>query len=174
MMRRPRLEFTAATKREAFARSGGICECHRVPALMRILCNQPCGARLCVGNTEYHHIVADALRPDNSLDNAATLTKTCHALVTDLHDKKVIAQAKRREDRQRGIRPAPRQVLMGTVRSGVTRGFDGIPRWRDSGRQWPRGASPDAPNALVGPSLSLSHRVPVLEADPVLDNGRDG
>jgi hypothetical protein len=139
MMRRSRLEFTGPTKREAFKRSRGVCECQRVPALMRILRGQPCGVRLSTGNTEYHHIIADELRADNSLDNCAALTKTCHALSTNLHEKRVIAQAKRREDRQRGIGRTPRQALLGTFRSGVTRGFDRIPRWRDSGRHWPTG-----------------------------------
>ncbi len=32
---RPRTEFTKATKRKAFTRSSGICECHRVPKLKR-------------------------------------------------------------------------------------------------------------------------------------------
>lgn len=168
MMRRSRLEFTKPTKRAALARSQGICECARVPSLMRILRGNPCTVRLSTGNTEYHHIVADYFRPDNSLDNLACLTRTCHALVTDLVDKKEIARTRRREDRHNGIRRMPRQVLMGTVASGVSRGFDQIPRWRDSGRQWPRPATPDGPNAVIGSPVSVFARVPLLEADPVL------
>ena len=137
MMRRSRLEFTGPTKRAAFKRSNGICECARVPFLMRILDGNPCGVRLTVGNTEYHHILADFFRPDNSLENAAVLTKTCHALSTDYNEKREIARAKRREDRHRGIGRTPRQALLGTFRSGVRKGIGDVPRYRDTGRQWP-------------------------------------
>lgn len=101
-MTRARLNFTNATKREALHRSRGTCECARVPELMKILYHQPCGRPLGTGNTEFHHIIQDAIRPDNSLDNCAALTKTCHAIVTP-RDRKVIAKAKRNYDRHHGI-----------------------------------------------------------------------
>jgi hypothetical protein len=69
-----RLEFTAATKREAFARSGGICECHRIPWLKR---PDGCGVRLVAGGIFYEHVAPDAIRPDNSLENCAVLSRTC-------------------------------------------------------------------------------------------------
>lgn len=99
---RRRLNFTDTTKRQAFARSGGICECHRVPELMRLLRGQPCGVRLITGHIEYDHIIADAIRPDNSLENCAALTKTCHALKTP-RDRKVIAKSNHQRDRHLGI-----------------------------------------------------------------------
>jgi hypothetical protein len=68
-----RLEFTAATKREAFARSGGICECHRIPWLKR---PDGCGVRLVAGGIFYEHVTPDAIRPDNSLENCAVLSRT--------------------------------------------------------------------------------------------------
>ena len=71
---RRRLEFTAATKREAFARSAGICECRRIPWLNR---PEGCGVKLVAGGIFYEHINPDQIRQDNSLHNAAVLCKTC-------------------------------------------------------------------------------------------------
>lgn len=65
----PRNEFTAATKRKAYARSHGICECHRIP-------NWPfpvCGLYLGIANTFYDHIDPDYLSKDSSLENCAVL-----------------------------------------------------------------------------------------------------
>ena len=113
--RNRRLEFTAATKREAFARSGGICECHRIPWL-----NRPdgCGARLTAGNTFYEHINPDQIRQDNSLDNAAVLCKTCWREKTDTFDLPTIAKSNRVRDRHIGAVASPQQVIVGTVASG--------------------------------------------------------
>lgn len=69
-----RLEFSAPTKRAAYDRSNGICECHRIPWLRR---PNGCGRELREGNTFYEHINPDNIRQDNSLDNAACLVRTC-------------------------------------------------------------------------------------------------
>jgi hypothetical protein len=52
MMRR-RLEFSAETKRQAFERSGDICECYLIPWLKR---PNGCGAKLGIGNVFYDGI----------------------------------------------------------------------------------------------------------------------
>lgn len=98
-----RLEFTAPTKRDAYARSQGVCECYRVPWL-----NRPngCGVKLGAGNTFYEHIIPDNIRPDNSLDNCACLSKTCWREKTDTYDLPSIAKSNRIQDRARGIRSA--------------------------------------------------------------------
>lgn len=112
---RSRLEFTAATKRDAFSRSGGICECHRIPWL-----NRPdgCGVRLVAGNIFYEHINPDAIRQDNSLDNAAVLCKTCWREKTDHYDRPVIAKSNHVRDRHIGAVMTPQEVIVGTIASG--------------------------------------------------------
>lgn len=167
--RRSRLEFNSPTKRAAFDRSEGICECHRVPELMKILHGVPCGRPLGTGNTEFHHIIADALRPDNSLDNAAALTKTCHAIVTP-RDRTVIAQAKRRFDRHHGIRPTPREVIAGTVASGIARRMNGEIVDRETGLPWhernrilqPAGNG----NGIIIGVTPMLDRVPLIGSEP--------
>lgn len=115
MNTRNRLNFTAATKREAYARSCGICECHRVPWLRR---PRGCGVRLVAGAIRYEHIIQDAIRPDNSLGNAAVLTKTCWLEKTARIDLPTIAKTKRIGDRHIGAQASPREVLIGARASG--------------------------------------------------------
>lgn len=133
MMRR-RLNFTEPTKREAYARSGGICECHRVPELMRLLHGRPCGVALVTGCIEYDHIIADAIRPDNSLENCAALTKTCHALKTP-RDRKVIAKSNHQRDRHLGIHSA-RNRLPGGREDPRKRTMAGVVVDRATGERW--------------------------------------
>ncbi len=97
----PRLNFTAVTKRNAFDRSRGICECYLVPWLSR---PQGCGVKLVAGAIFYEHIIPDNIRPDNSLNNCAALTKTCWRKKTDNYDRKIIAKSNHSRDRNRGIR----------------------------------------------------------------------
>lgn len=167
MIRRNRAEFDTATKRAALHRSQGICECHRVPQLMALLNNRPCGCALTTGNTEYDHVIADALRPDNSLDNAAVLTRTCHKLKSDQHDIPVIAEAKRRFDRHYGIRSTPREVLAGTFASGVKLGFDRVPIDRITGKPWHQRDKLIVPswNGIIVGSVKLVP-VPLIGSDP--------
>jgi hypothetical protein len=109
-----RLEFTAKTKRLAFQRSGGTCECALVPML-----NRPngCGQPLRDGGIRYEHVLPDAIRPDNSLDNCACLTVACWREKTDSYDLPTIAKSNRQRDRARGIRPRRGQSFQ-TNRSG--------------------------------------------------------
>jgi hypothetical protein len=109
-----RHEFSAATKREAYERSGGICECHRIPNWPHPICRAPLGQ----GNTFYEHIDPDAICGRNDLDNAAVLTKTCWHLKTNTIDKPVIAKANRVRDRARGIKPENYPPIIGSRRSG--------------------------------------------------------
>jgi 5-methylcytosine-specific restriction enzyme A len=109
-----RIEFTSATKRLMYERSGGICECHRVPAM------SPCGRPLGPGNTFYEHVIQCALGGDNSPDNGAVLTRTCWKLKTSKQDLPVIAKVKRIRDRHRGIVARGRRIM-------GWRRFDGTP-----------------------------------------------
>jgi hypothetical protein len=112
---RSRLEFTAATKRAAFARSTGVCECHLIPWLRR---PAGCGVKLVAGGMFFEHITPDAIRPDNSIDNIACLTRTCWREKTARFDLPVIAKSNRVRDRHFGTRAEPQQVIVGSKASG--------------------------------------------------------
>lgn len=115
MIRRTRNNFASDTKRQAFERSRGICECHLIPHVFRI----PCGCPLGPGNTFYEHIDPDAICGRNDLDNCAALTKTCWSVKTNSYDKPVIANVRRMGDRAHGIRPAQFNPLVGTYASNI-------------------------------------------------------
>ena len=113
-MRHTRNNFTKETQRQAFHRSQGICECHRlaragVPGFSIEGCGRPLG----IGNTFYEHINPDALSNDNSLENAAAITRTCWRTKTDTYDLRVIAKSKRVADLAAGIKDPHRQQLPG-------------------------------------------------------------
>jgi hypothetical protein len=118
--RNRRLEFTAETKRQAYSRSGGICECHRIPWL-----NRPngCGVRLTAGQIFYEHLVPCNIKRDNSIDNAAVLCKTCWREKTDQIDRKIIAKSNHTRDKNIGAVVPPVQVIVGTKASGWKKTF---------------------------------------------------
>ncbi len=127
-----RLEFTAETKRQAYTRSRGVCECHRIPVLRR---PQGCGVILGTGNCFYEHIEPDAIKQDNSLENAACLCRTCWREKTAKYDRKIIAKSNHQRDRARGIsRTLKGRPMVGTKASGIKLHMGGAPTWRDSGR----------------------------------------
>lgn len=99
---RPRREFSPLTKRLALARSGGICECHRVPQLPAF--GTGCGRPLSEGNTFYEHVIPDNLDGGNAIDNCAALCRTCWKAKTATYDLPVIAKVKRQRDRSFGIK----------------------------------------------------------------------
>lgn len=87
-----RKEFSKIVKRNAFVRAAGRCE------------GPGCGAKLTLGKFAYDHIDPDGLMGEPTLENCQVLCAPCHLEKTRL-DVKHIAQAKRREDAHRGIRP---------------------------------------------------------------------
>lgn len=111
-----RREFSKDTKRQAFERSGGVCECHRVPSLKR---PQGCGLVLRSGHFNYEHIDQDALGGSNDLSNCAVLSKTCWREKTARIDLPLIAKNNRQRDRDRGTRTLPWRPMVGTKRSGI-------------------------------------------------------
>jgi len=111
----PRLEFPTATQREALARSNGICECHLIPYVF----TTPCGLKLGPANTFFEHIICDGISKDNSLENCAVLTRNCWRFKTANYDQPTVAQAKRKFDRNNGIRDPWKKALPGGKRSDV-------------------------------------------------------
>lgn len=109
-----RADFSAPTKREAYARSRGRCECHRLPEWPFAHCGRALGE----GDTFYEHIDPAAFSGRNDLDNCAVLTRTCWRLRTDTHNIPRVAKSNRQRDRARNIKPHHFRPLPGTVRSG--------------------------------------------------------
>ena len=132
MIRHARNNFTAATKREAYERSAGICECHLIPHVFKVACGRPLGP----GNTFYEHISPDRLGGLNDLDNCAALSKTCWKLKTSGYDRPKIDKARRQQDHGRGIRREQYRPLPGTKASGIKKPMRpfSTPVFRDSGR----------------------------------------
>jgi hypothetical protein len=118
-----RRKFSTQTKRDAYDRSGGICECHRIPWLER---PDGCGVKLVTGAIFYEHIKTDFHSSDNSLDNCAVLSRTCWREKTSEHDQPSIAKTKRLIDSARGIKK-PRTIT-------AWRKFDGTPVYARSQR----------------------------------------
>ena len=132
MTRSRRHEFTSETKRLAYTRSGGMCECALVPWLPTF--GVGCGCALGPGNVFYEHIIPDNIGGDNSLGNCAVLTKTCWRAKTSGYDLPTIADANRQRDRARGIKPRSWRPMPGGRNSDIKIRIGKPPVWRDSGR----------------------------------------
>jgi hypothetical protein len=128
---RLRRDFPNPVKREMADRSGGICECHRVPQLPTYKVGG-CGSLLGPGNTFYEHVIPHEIGGPSTADNGAVLVKTCWRLKTDVYDLPIIADAKRQQDRDRGIGGdgQGRYPMRGGRNSSETIGFDRVPRQR--------------------------------------------
>ena len=111
-----RSEFTSKTKRRAFARSNGVCECHLVPFLDR---PDGCGVKLVDGRIRYEHINPVEISSDNSLENCAVLTLACWREKTDKYDLPIIAKSNRVRDRARGIKRKSGRSSFQTNRDGA-------------------------------------------------------
>jgi hypothetical protein len=116
-----RVEFSNPIKRAAYTRSGGLCECFRVPQLNR---PKGCGLPVGEGNTFYEHITQDFFSHDNALENCAVLTKSCWREKTKI-DLRVIPKSKRVADRSRGIRRATSRPFPGGKNSPLKKKVSG-------------------------------------------------
>ena len=105
-MRSKRKDFSRETKRQAWERAAGICECHRIasygiPGFKAGGCYQMLGP---VGNIFYEHIIADRAGGKPTLENCAVLTRACWKIKTATNDLPLAAKVRRQEDMARGIR----------------------------------------------------------------------
>jgi len=100
-----RRDFSKPTKREAWNRARGICECQLL-ALAGIsgFTLEGCGGRLGPGNTFYEHIIVDRAGGKPTLENCAVLVKTCWQAKTADHDLPKAAKVRRQEDMAASIR----------------------------------------------------------------------
>lgn len=126
-----RLEFTARTKREAYARSNGICECHLlvdVPGIVRGGCGTPLTP---LTGIYYEHINQAFVHDDNSLGNCAVLTRTCWTIKTRFADLPTVARVKQRIDRNIGIRRTSASPFPGSKRDRYRKKMNGQVERRD-------------------------------------------
>ena len=100
-----RLEFTKQTKQAAFKRSGGVCECGRVPMLRR---PEGCGVKLIDNGSFFEHVTQAAIKDDASIENCACLVRTCWREKTYRIDLPVVAKSNRVRNKARGIRKPSR------------------------------------------------------------------
>lgn len=129
---RPRREFPASVKRLAWER------CKDADGIPRC---EDCTAQLSTANVhyderddgEFDHDLADNLLGEPTLDNCKVRCKTCHGRKT-MRDRKLIAKNNHSRDRNQGIRPTPRQTLVGSRKSNIKIRIGKPPVWRDSGK----------------------------------------
>lgn len=112
-----RREFSAATKRAAWDRAGGICECG---------CGQPFTDHP-KERPHYDHIVPDALGGRNDLENCQAIRIACHAVKTGDYDIKRIAKARRGEKASKNL-IAPKAKIPGSKGTGWRKPLNGPAR----------------------------------------------
>ena len=124
-----RREFPKPVRRAAYARSNGICECHRLAGFPGFI-KGGCGRKLGPGDTFYEHIVCDGVGGAPTLDNCAVLTKTCWRIKTDSFDRRVVAKAKRQRDREIGISRRIHVPVPGSRNTPFLKRISGWTEWR--------------------------------------------
>lgn len=95
-----RTEFSSATKRAAWDRAGGCCEC----GCGRLFTDHP------TERPHYDHELSDALGGDISLKNCRVIRVDCHQAKTSGEDMPRIAKAKRGERKRPNIEALRRKL----------------------------------------------------------------
>jgi 5-methylcytosine-specific restriction protein A len=99
----PRHEFGKPVKRQALARSGGLCEA--VGEVYGLDAGQRCNAPLSSG-VEFDHYPAPATdKGSDTIDNCVASCPVCHRFKTSTYDVPMQAKNKRVSDKHLGIRP---------------------------------------------------------------------
>jgi 5-methylcytosine-specific restriction protein A len=96
-----RLEFSQATRKAAWKRAGGYCECG---------CQRPFDLSHPKGCPDYHHRIEAFLGGDNSLDNCMCIRRDCHAAITATESAPKAAKV-RREDKRRTGTERPKKTI---------------------------------------------------------------
>lgn len=95
-----RANFSKVTKRQALARSGGLCEA--IGAIYGLPEGRHCNAPLAHG-VEFDHFDLDANSKDNSLENCRAVCPSCHRFKTRTVDIPKAAKTVRQQDRDNGV-----------------------------------------------------------------------
>ena len=98
-------EFSAKTKDQAYARSGGLCE------------NKACKLPLVIGHIHYDHILPCALGGKATLANCQVLCEPCHTRKTGKEDVPRIRKADRQRRKHIGAEVEPAKKIQ-------SRGFE--------------------------------------------------
>ena len=125
MAARQRTNFPTRVKKLAEARAEGRCEAVD-PSGERCPLPAPRGARI------FDHIIADALNGGPTLDNCQVLCLGCDLAKYSV-DRRLIDQARRREERHAGTK-APSRPMPGSTFFRGSRGFDRVTRDRNTGK----------------------------------------
>jgi 5-methylcytosine-specific restriction endonuclease McrA len=102
-----RRDFSRRVKREALARSGGLCEA--VGVWYGLEPNQRCRYPLNIG-VQFDHVTADALGGEPTLENCAATCPRCHIIKSSNIDTPKAAKTKRQSDKHLGIRSTSRPI----------------------------------------------------------------
>ncbi len=105
-----RRELSVKTRKAAYDRSGGICECG---------CGMPFGRE----SVEYDHRIPDYFAGMNDLDNCVAMRRSCHVAKTR-DDAKDIAKTRRILSKQRG-HEARKKKIPGSKGTGIRKKMDG-------------------------------------------------
>ena len=95
-------EFSVKTRKAAYDRANGICECG---------CKMPFGKE----RVEYDHELPDFLGGTNDLENCKAIRVSCHKLKT-IEDMQTIKKARRIQNKQRGLFRA-KPIMPGSKKS---------------------------------------------------------
>ena len=114
----PRKEFSKAVKVQRFEHCGGTCEM--------------CGCNLRPGQFDYHHAREAVLDGENAFENCRVLCKTCHKTQTRTRAP-VLAKTRRIREKHIGATKPQGRPMLGTKRSGISKGIGGIVRDRKTG-----------------------------------------
>ena len=98
-----RHEFTKTTKREALARSGGLCEA--TGPVYGLEPGQRCNATLSHGVDFDHYPVPATDKGSDTADNCVACCRTCHRFKTSTYDVPMQAKGRRIRDKHAGIKP---------------------------------------------------------------------
>ena len=109
-----RIEFSQPTRKAAWERADGICECG---------CGVPFGPHP-KDRPEYDHDLPADLGGDGSLGNCRVLRRCCHRAKTDA-DIRMIAKARRGEKKRAGLEARPKARLPGGKASPMKRKVGG-------------------------------------------------
>jgi hypothetical protein len=118
-----RNEFSKATQRAAWKRSGGACEAEG--ALFGMGRDVRCGADMTRVGVRYDHVNPDANSKDNSLENCCACCPRCHDYKTRHRDMPLIAKTQRQQDRANGIARCPSRIMPGNRNSKFKRRVGG-------------------------------------------------
>lgn len=109
-----RLEFSVATKKAAWKRADGTCECG---------CGQPFDLNHPKGCPEYHHRIEAGMGGRNDIENCLCIRSDCHKVITAEESAPKMAKIRREDNRRRGTARKKKKIPY--------RRFDGTPVWKD-------------------------------------------